>query len=349
MVEEKGAKVTIVISPRERFGVAIESFRSIIADTDEPYELVYVDGGGPTDLAEDLKKICGENGFRYIGQPTILSPNQARNIGIRAAKTPYIAFLDNDVVVSKGWLTALLRCAEETGAEVIAPLTCQKSPIHQEIHQAGGLFAENLREFFAARPEDRRVIDVHVLQGKKVHEVTLERGETQCCEFHCALVRRDVFTTLGELDEELLSTKEHLDFCMGVWQSGGRVMFEPAAVVTYLLPGSARPIEPRDWKFFALRWSPAWQRRSLAHFQRKWELWNDPYFKQRESMLSWRHYEGIAKPLLRRAPFVGKRQRWLDLGRKVVLPALTWWSDRLVRQHAKESAQAKVSGLATPG
>jgi glycosyltransferase involved in cell wall biosynthesis len=97
------AQVTIVITPRERFGVALESLKSVIADTDRPYELVYVDGDGPVDLAAELKKLCSDNGFRYIRHPTLLSPNQARNIGIRATKTKYVVFIDNDVIVSPGW------------------------------------------------------------------------------------------------------------------------------------------------------------------------------------------------------------------------------------------------------
>ncbi|HWK68218.1 MAG TPA: glycosyltransferase [Rhizobiaceae bacterium] len=338
MDKTEQAKVTIVITPRDRFGIALESFRSVIAYTGRPYDLVYVDAGGPADLARDLKKICLDNGFVYIRHPAILKPNEARNIGVRAARTPYIAFLNNDVVVSPGWLSTLVASAEETGAEVVAPLTCQKMPLHREIHQAGGLFADDVKSFLAARPEDRRLKEVELLQGKKVHEVTLTRGETQCCEFHCALVRRDVFARIGQLDE-LLATKEHIDFCLSVWQAGGRVMFEPAAVVTFL--GHAGAIEPRDLKFFALRWSPAWQRSSLAHFQRKWGLPNDPYFAKRKSMLRWRHYESIVEPLLRKAPLIGHRHKWLAVGSKVALPALEWWSTRLASRHAQDSANTR--------
>lgn len=338
------AKVTIVITPRDRFGVALESLKSVIAYTGRPYELVYVDAGGPAALARDLKKICSDNGFVYIRHPTILKPNEARNIGIRATRTPYIAFLNNDVIVSPGWLSAMVTCAEETGAEIVAPLTCQKIPLHREIHQAGGLFAEDVKAFLAARPEDRRLKEVELLQGKKVHEVTLARGETQCCEFHCALVRRDVFAKIGELDE-LLATKEHIDLCLSVWQAGGRVMFEPASVVTFL--GHAGAIEPRDLKFFALRWSPAWQRSSLAHFQRKWGLPNDPYFAERKSMLRWRHYESIAEPLLRKAPLIGRRHKWLAVGSRMVLPALEWWSGRLASRHARDRGRSKSPDLVT--
>lgn len=338
------AKVTIVIVPRDRFGIALDSFKSVIAHTDRPYDLIYVDAGGPADLARDLKKICADNGFLYVGHPSILKPNQARNIGIRAARTPYILFLDNDVIVSPGWLSTLLTSAEETGAEVVAPLICQKLPLHQEIHQAGGMFAEDVKAFLAARPEDRRLKEVEVLQGKKVSEVTLERRETQCCEFHCTLVRRDVFARLGELDEKL-TTKDHIDLCLTVWQGGGRILFEPKSVVTFL--GHAGAIEPRDLKLFALRWSPAWQRSSLSHFQRKWGLPNDPYFAKREAMVHWRHRESIAEPLLRKAPLVGNRHKWLAAGSAVILPALEWWSTRLARRNARDSARPNRPDVVT--
>jgi hypothetical protein len=123
---------------------------------------------------------------------------------------------------------------------------------------------------------------------------------------------------------------------------------EPASVVTYLFPSRARPIQPRDWKFFALRWSPAWQRSSLAHFQRKWRLDHDPYFDQRESILHWRHNEGIAKPLLRKAPLIGRSHKWQTIGGAVLKPVLEWWSKGLVWQHARQTERLRRSGSAAP-
>jgi hypothetical protein len=71
--------------------------------------------------------------------------------------------------------------------------------------------------------------------------------------------------------------------------------------------------------------------------QRKWELWNDPYFKRREGTLTWRHYEGLVKPLMRKTPLVGERHFWLELGRTLFLPLLTWWSAYLVAEHERET------------
>lgn len=332
--EPLGANATIVVTPRERFGVAVESLRSIVEHTDEPYELIYIDGASPKSIAAEVEMICEENHFRYRRYEDYLIPNQARNLGQRQAKTDYVIFVDNDVIVSPGWLSALIACADETSADVVAPLTCQRLPLHDEIHQAGGEFAEDLKTFLVSNADQRRITDVHLLQGRKVADVSLQRGETQCCEFHCALVRRDAFEHFGELDEKLLATKEHIDFCMTVWTGGGRVMFEPTSVVTYLFPSRDRPLTREDWPYFALRWSPVWQQESLDHFQRKWSLYADPYFEKRRGMLHWRHAEGIAKPVLRQMPFIRHSYTAQKIGVDLLTRLIDLWSARLARRQS---------------
>ena len=338
------AQATIVVTPRERFGVAEESLRSIIEHTPAPFDLIYLDGGGPARIAATIEALCQARGFRYLRHEHFLSPNQARNIGQRLAETEYVIFVDNDVVVSDGWLTALIACAAETNADVVAPLTCQRLPVHSEIHQAGGEIAADLWAFLKAAPEDRRLTDIHLRQGENVKDVELRRGETQCCEFHCALVRKAAFERFGELDENLLATKEHIDFCMTVWAKGGRVMFEPKSVVTYLFPSRARPLTREDWPYFALRWSPLWQQKSLDHFQRKWSLHSDPYFETRKGMLHWRHAEGIVKPFVRRIPVVRRSYRAQMACSALLVALVDLWSHWLARRQSSLSAAAAQRG-----
>ena len=332
-------RVTLVVTPRDRFGLAVESLESIVAETDGRYRLIYVDGGSPRRIADRIAAICRDHGFQYLRHDHFLSPNAARNIGWRAAETPYIVFVDNDVIVSSGWLTALVACADETEAAVVTPLTCQREPLHTEIHHAGGLYADDVPSFFARPPEDRRIQEEHVKQGRKVHEVALQREETQFCEFHCALVRRGVLEDQGGLDEALLATKEHIDFSMTVYLNGGRVMFEPRSVVTYLFPTRARSVALTDWPYFVLRWSHQWQKRSLAHFQNKWQLQADPYFKDRNKMLFWRHGEAIAKPVVRRIPLLGRSRFVQRYGTAVLARVLKLWGTMLVAGHDRRTAR----------
>ena len=130
--------VTLIVVPRERFSYAQTSLNSLYDHTQLPFKLIYVDGNSPKGLQQFLKQQSEERGFKLVRTNQYLYPNQARNIGLHHADTEYIVFVDNDVVVSPGWLTALVICADETGAAVVGPLMCQHEPIHQEIHFAGG-------------------------------------------------------------------------------------------------------------------------------------------------------------------------------------------------------------------
>ncbi len=333
------AKVTLIVTPRERFGVARESLQSIFDHTTVPFDLIYVDAAGPKDLSAWIAEQAKARGFQHLSFPRILAPNEARNAGVRRAKTPFVVFIDNDVICSPNWIEPLIVSAESSDADVVAPLTCQGLPVHTEIHQAGGLFTKDIESFFAA-PRGERIIDeVMHHQGRKIDDIPKQLVETQCCEFHCVLVRRSVFDRIGELDIEMLATKEHLDFCMSVLEHGGTVLLEPRSVVTYLFPNRLRPIAPRDWPFFLVRWSKAWQLRSLDRFKDKWGLKPDqPYFATRAGMLTWRYKEGVVKPLVKKLPGIN-RNRFLSRATGVfVAPfvsaagaAMTARADRLRR------------------
>jgi GT2 family glycosyltransferase len=55
---------------------------------------------------------------RYIVEPRI-GLSFARNRGVDEARGAVVAFLDDDVLVSEGWLVALIDCLERTGAAAV--------------------------------------------------------------------------------------------------------------------------------------------------------------------------------------------------------------------------------------
>ena len=130
--------VTLVVVPRERFQMTRRSLESIYATTTFPFALVYVDGGSSAPTRRYLEGQARARGFRLVRTDRYLAPNQARNLGISEAATRYIVFVDNDVLVTSGWLEALVRCAEETGAWVVGPLYCQGELECGEVHMTGG-------------------------------------------------------------------------------------------------------------------------------------------------------------------------------------------------------------------
>jgi GT2 family glycosyltransferase len=183
-----------------------------------------------------------------------LTPNQARNAGCAHVATRYVVFVDNDVVVTAGWLEALVECAEATGAVIVGPLNYECRPLHHHVHFAGG---EVRIEVAHSDGSTRR----HLID--RIHKTRVPQSaiETDAAEFQCMLVRCDVLRELGGLDENMLSTRENIDLCLAVPEAGGRVYLEPRSRITYLPPD---PLRLADVPYFALRWSDLWTCRAFA-------------------------------------------------------------------------------------
>lgn len=299
-------KVTIVVVPRERFSYTRESLESIYEHTEFPFALVYVDGGSPPEIQRYLEAQALAKQFQLVRTDYYLSPNHARNLGLRQVNSKYVVFVDNDVVVTPGWLSQLVRCAQETGASVITPLVCVGKPEDKIIHCAGG--EAHIAQETKGEKVKRHAIEKLYKQGKRVVDVRdqLQRQQTELAEFHCMFVSTEIFEQVGYLDEAMLSTREHIDFCMTVAQAGGKVYFEPESVVTYV-PGAQ--LELRDIPFYMLRWSDAWAVASLQHFRYKWDLSEDESSQNKRSPVEWRRKKKIIDPLVSKISLRHKSRR----------------------------------------
>lgn len=293
------AKVTIVVVPRERFSYTQESLASVYEQTNYPFKLIYVDVNSPAHIRDYLAEQAAQKQFQLIRTDKYLSPNAARNIGWREVTSEYVVFLDNDVVVTPGWLESLVECAEKTGATVVSPVMCQGTPVHQEVHCAGG--ETGVKVETQGGTTRRRIIEKIHLQGRRLADVQpqLKQETTGLAEFHCMLVRTEIFQQIGFLDEALLSTKEHVDFCMLVTEAGGTIYLEPESLVTYV-PGP--PLEWTDLHYYMLRWSDRWELSSLKHLRQKWNLSEDEYFQNRYKRLGSRRHLTIVHPFARKFP-----------------------------------------------
>lgn len=297
---------TLVIVPRERFSSTRESLESICAHTPREVPIVYVDGGSPRGVRRYLQSQAADGRIQVIRHDSYLSPNKARNIGLGFVRSRYCIFLDNDVIASQGWLDSLVACAEETGADVVGPMTCQGQPVHEIVHFAHG----NVRISLVQKDGgvERHLVEHNQSTGRRRSALipVPTRQPSGLVEFHCMLVRTDTLRALGGLDEALLNTKEHLDFCLAVTQAGGLIFFEPASVVTYL---EARDLHWTDLRFYMIRWSDSWERASLNHLQAKWDLADD-YFTRRLAQVGWRRRQVLIRPLFNRI-------RWMPGNRRL--------------------------------
>jgi GT2 family glycosyltransferase len=279
--------VTLVVVPRERFSFARRSLESIVLHTEPPYALVYVDGNSPGPVRRYLETRTRELGFRHLRLSRYLLPNEARNIGLKEVQTRYVVFIDNDVLVRPGWLTLLLACAEETGAWVVGPLYLEAKPGAEVIHMAGGDLVSRPQEGRETLYADMR------LYGAPEDSTRLERQATDLAEFHCMLVRRDVFDRLGPLDENMMTTREHVDFCMAVRRAGGSIYFEPRSAISYV-PADTDTLEWYDLRYHLFRWNDARTLATIRHFERKWDVKVESY---RPDIMRTRRRRAIRKVL----------------------------------------------------
>ncbi len=191
--------VTIVVVPRERFSYARRSLSSVFENTATPFKLIYVDPGTPSIIRKYLQEESERRKFKLLSRDGYISPNRARNWAWQEVQTKYTVFLDNDALVTPGWLEELVRCADETGAWVVGPLYLIGEIQQRRIHLAGGRLHEKQEHGKKMLYDEQYLFDTPLdnLQAP------LERKAWDYAEFHCMLVRTDVLERIGPLDEEL--------------------------------------------------------------------------------------------------------------------------------------------------
>jgi GT2 family glycosyltransferase len=258
-------RVTIVVVPRERLSFIQRSLSTTFEQTSIPFNLIYVSGGLPVSVRQSLEEEARQKNFKFIHSENYLSPNQARNLALPHITTPYVVFLDNDALVTRGWLEALLKCADETGASIVGPLYLIGEFDRAIVHMAGGRL--HLKE----EAGNRILWDEQYLFDTSLSETTarLRRRSCDYMEFHCMLVRTNLFERIGRMDEQLRSLHEERDICLAALKEGGSVFIEPRSVVTYVPPP---PFEWWDIPYFMLRWSDLWTVESVRRFNTKWNI-----------------------------------------------------------------------------
>ncbi|MDZ4868210.1 MAG: glycosyltransferase [Alphaproteobacteria bacterium] len=262
------ANVTLVITQRERMALSEMSLENILADQSEPFRLIYVDGGSPEPVRAYLERRVNEVGGMLIRRPEWLWPNASRNLALPHVETPYVVFIDNDVVVERGWLRKLVAAAEETGAALVGPLYLVSDGVGEpRIHMAGGTLTRVETDAGVALHERHELLNAPLADG-----AALTRSACDFVEYHCALARTDFLRRAGGLSEDIVCVHEHIDVALDAKAAGLPVVFEPTAVVTQ---HAFAPYTLSDLAFHRWRWRREAAESSLLAFCRKWDLVDD--------------------------------------------------------------------------
>jgi succinoglycan biosynthesis protein ExoM len=114
--------VSVVICTYNRPRMLERTVASCLADatrTGLAYEIVIADNSPDGHAAPLVAGLAGQ--AVPVSRAPAAPPNIsiARNAGLRAARAPLVAFLDDDLIVAPGWLDAMLATLRDTGADVV--------------------------------------------------------------------------------------------------------------------------------------------------------------------------------------------------------------------------------------
>ncbi|KAG1713874.1 GalNAc(5)-diNAcBac-PP-undecaprenol beta-1,3-glucosyltransferase [Nymphon striatum] len=109
MAQHKTA-LTVVIPSKDRPERLLNAVKSILPELTAPDRIIVVDDASSTPLEIGLRDglTHEENAvLTVLRNETPQRPGGARNVGVQAASTPYIVFLDDDDALAQGYLAAL--------------------------------------------------------------------------------------------------------------------------------------------------------------------------------------------------------------------------------------------------
>jgi mycofactocin system glycosyltransferase len=252
------AGVTVVIPVRDRHA---ELGRCLAGLGDLPHVIV-VDDASADPAA--IKRIAASHGANVIHRPVNGGPGAARNTGLAAAQTEFVAFLDSDCVPAPAWLAGLLPHFADPAVGAVAPRIVP--------HQAGSGWLARYEG--ASSTLDMGARPSVVRPGSRVPYVP-----------GAALVVRR--SAAGDGFRPGMHVGEDVDFVWRMSAAGWRVRYEPGAVmghdhrVTFrawfgrradygtsaaaleqLHPGAVRPLYASWWTAGA--WTAALARRPVV-------------------------------------------------------------------------------------
>jgi len=87
--------ISVVVPTHDRVSLLARAIKSVLAQSFERFELIVVDDGSSDDTAQFVESV-GDDRVRALSHEQALGVAAARNTGVRHARAPLVAFLDDD-------------------------------------------------------------------------------------------------------------------------------------------------------------------------------------------------------------------------------------------------------------
>ena len=183
-----------------------DNFEIILVDnasTDHSLEKVLADFPG-----KKVKTIYNTANYGYTG---------GFNIGAREASGKYLAFLNNDVIVTPEWLGPILSAFESDPLVAVCESKIMSSQDMDRI-EFGGIYRKSFGFWMTDPPtgETGKIV--------KLKEIFSAYGV-------CPVVDADIFRRVGMFDETMFIQHEINDLCWRIRLAGFKVLYVPDSIV----------------------------------------------------------------------------------------------------------------------
>lgn len=214
-------EVTVVIPNYKGEAYLRPCVESLLAGTGLEMDVIIVDNGSRDGCVEEVRRlypqvecVCLDQNYGFC---------KAVNIGIRKAETPYVFLLNNDTLVCKGAVEALLASLKKDRRIFSVEAKMIQYQDRTKIDSAGTFY--NAFGWAYARGKDRSADQYR------------KRGPVFSACAGAAMYRREVFEEIGLFDEEHFAYLEDVDVGYRARIAGYRNVYEPMARIIHV--GSA--------------------------------------------------------------------------------------------------------------
>lgn len=251
-------KVSIVLLSYNHADMVKNTIDSIMTRTFYPnYELIIVDNNSDTKTVKVLNSFRHFEHINLIFNPENYGFSKGNNIGMAKATGDYIILLNNDVLVTPGWISRLL------------------NHYHDDIGLVGPVTNSIGNE--AKIDIDYNPFEVKNLESEAFQYTSTHWGETlelKNIAAFCWIMSRQVYKKIGKLDERFgRGMFEDDDYCRRVRKNGYRILCADDTFIHHFGGTSFKLIESKEYrqlfdqnrKKFENKWHTKWIPHQYRH------------------------------------------------------------------------------------
>jgi glycosyltransferase involved in cell wall biosynthesis len=204
---EEHLLVSLVAPVRDEAATIDELLAGVAAQTRQPDEIVFVDGGSRDDTVERLRGAAAGSSSIRVVEAGDATPGRGRNVGIAAASYDWIALADAGNRLEPDWLARLVAIAERDPAVEV---------VYGNFEIATDTFFERCAALAYPPPKEAR-----------------PEGLMRAPSIASVLMRREVWRKVGGFPD--LRAAEDLAFMEEIARRGFKTAWEPRATIWWRL------------------------------------------------------------------------------------------------------------------